>query len=150
MKKTLKTLAAGLGVAAMVFSTAAMSRDTKHLLPLDQALNTADAKEKLNAGIKFYFAGQKTPKVGRSMIEVVTNKKTNAFGKSDEDACNWVFLSAMIALQDRAVREGGDAVVDIVSYYKKDEMKSASEYECHAGGIMAGVALKGRIVKLAK
>jgi len=31
---------------------------------------------------------------------IKTNRKTNAFAKSDEDACNWVFLSAMIALKE--------------------------------------------------
>jgi len=59
-------------------------------------------------------------------------------------------ISALKELAERAKTEGGDAVVDIVSYYKKNVFSSATEYECHAGNIVAGVALKGRVVKLAK
>jgi hypothetical protein len=44
---------------------------------------------------------------------------------------------------------GANAVVDIVSYYKKNEFKSASNYECYAGSILAGVALKGTYAKVA-
>lgn len=133
---------------ATIFATPAYSRDTVHMLSLDEALNTPDAEAKLDGSVEFYFAGQDYPTVEHTLVEAVTNKKTNAFGKSDEKACKWVFLSAMIALQDRAKREGADAVVDIVSYYDKREMASATEFECHAGAIMAGVALKGNFVTL--
>lgn len=142
-------ITASVGILALIFSSATMSRDTKHLLPIEDALNMPAAKEKLNAGIRFYFSGQNHPPVDRSIVEAVSNKKTNAFGKSDTEACQWVFLSALIAFQDRAISEGGNAVVDLVSYYKKNTYESSTQYECHAGGIMAGVALKGRVVKLA-
>ena len=70
----------------------------------------------------------------------MTNKKTNAANKSDAEACRWVALSALRA-QDGA-RSRANAVVDIVSYYKKNEFKSSTNYECYAGTILAGVALK--------
>jgi uncharacterized protein YbjQ (UPF0145 family) len=79
----------------------------------------------------------------------VSNRKTNAVGKSDEKACNWAFLSAMIALEKRAKQLGANAVVNIVSYYQKDVMSSATEFECHAGAVIAGVALKGDFVNVA-
>lgn len=131
-----------------LFSSVCLARDTTHFLPIEEAMNTSDAKAKLNAGIKFHFAS--SPMGAKVITSAVANRKTNAFGKSDEKACKWVFLSAMIALQDRAVKEGADAVTNIVSYYKKNERSSETEYECHAGAIMAGVALKGDIVKLKK
>ncbi|HZC01952.1 MAG TPA: hypothetical protein VE844_11510 [Gammaproteobacteria bacterium] len=59
-------------------------------------------------------------------------------------------MSALLALRDRAVQEGGDAVINIKSFYKKNEVISDSEYECHAGGILAGVALQGTVVRLTK
>ncbi|WP_152207127.1 excinuclease ATPase subunit [Marinobacter changyiensis] len=135
-------------LVATIIAFPAHSRDTVHMLPLEDALKMPDAQAKLDGSVEFYFAGQDHPPIERSLVETFTNKKTNAFGKSDEDACNWVFLSAMIALQDRAKREGADAVVDIVSYYDKREIASATEFECHAGAIMAGVALKGNFVML--
>jgi hypothetical protein len=136
-------------ILTLTFSSAALSRDTKHLLLLDEAMNTPDAQQKLDGSIKFYFADEGHPQVTQRVPGVVTNKKTNAFMKSDEEACSWAFLSAMISLQERAQREGADAVVNITSYYKRQEMASREQYECHAGGIMAGVALKGDVVKFA-
>jgi uncharacterized protein YbjQ (UPF0145 family) len=61
-----------------------------------------------------------------------------------------VFLSAVLSLRDRAVKEGGDAVVAIRSFYKKNEVVSDTEYECHAGALIAGVALKGTVVTLVR
>ena len=43
---------------------------------------------------------------------------------------------------------GANAVVDITSYYKKNEFRSASNYECYAGTFVAGVALKGTYAKV--
>ena len=56
----------------------------------------------------------------------------------------------MLALQKRATEVGADAVVNIVSNFKDQEFASQTEYECADGAIMAGVALKGDFVKLAK
>ena len=40
---------------------------------------------------------------------IKTNKKTNAFNKSDLEACQWVFLSALKDFKQMAVRAGGNA-----------------------------------------
>jgi uncharacterized protein YbjQ (UPF0145 family) len=80
----------------------------------------------------------------------MSNKKTNAFNKTDKRACEWAFLSAMLSLQQRALSEGGNAVVNIRSFYKRHEVSSATEFECGAGAIMAGVTFKGDVVKLGK
>lgn len=145
MKTISLTLALTLALAAAL---PAQARDTKHLLPLD---STADMKDKegiLDGSVKFYFAGQAHPAVPEKIATDVTNQKTNAVGKSDEEACKWVFLSALVQLHKKARELGGNGVVNIVSYYKKNEMASATQFECHAGATMAGVALKGDIVKL--
>ncbi len=126
----------------------AEARDTRHMLSLEGAMSTPGAKEKLNQGIEFYFGKQKHPNPNKNFGEFTTSKKTNAFGKSDQDACEWAFLSAMMQFQKRALDMGGDAVVNIKSYYKKNEIDSETEYECGAGAIMAGVTFKGTVVKL--
>jgi uncharacterized protein YbjQ (UPF0145 family) len=54
----------------------------------------------------------------------------------------------MVALEKRAKQLGANAVVNIVSYYKRVEMSSTTEFECHAGALIAGVALKGDFVKI--
>lgn len=141
---------AGLMLILAGMMGSAHARDTEHHFPIEEALNSEAAKGKLDGDVKFYFAGQKTPKVKTKIREATTNKKTNAFNKSDKEACEWAFLSAMLQLQDKAKELGADAVINIQSYYKKDAFKSDTEYECHAGALLAGVALKGEFVKLAK
>jgi hypothetical protein len=128
----------------------ASGRNTKYMLPIEPALATPVAKEKLGTGVSFYFGNQPHPPIARTIGDWVTNLKTNAFNKSDEEACRWVFLSAVLSLRDRAVKEGGDAVVAIRSFYKKNEVVSDTEYECHAGALIAGVALKGTVVTLVR
>ena len=97
--------------------------------------------------MRFYLAGQSVA-VQQRFGEDVANRKTNAANKSDEEACRWVALSTLRALQDGAKRRGANAVVDITSYYKKNEFRSASNYECYAGTFVAGVALKGTYAKV--
>ena len=45
---------------------------------------------------------------------------------------------------------GGNAIINLTSYYKKKEVVDNERYECHAGNIIAGVALRGEVVKLAQ
>jgi uncharacterized protein YbjQ (UPF0145 family) len=147
----MKHLAISITVLS-VFLTAiwpAHARDTKHILPIAAAMATKDADEKLEGSVKFFFGQQEYPKVVTNLGTDVSNRKTNAFGKSDEKACNWAFLSAMIALEKQAKQLGANAVVNIVSYYRKVEMSSTTDFECHAGAVIAGVALKGEFVKIA-
>jgi hypothetical protein len=132
-------------VAALVM-TVAHARDTRLKLPIKDALETAAAKEKLGTDVKFVFAS--TPANAKGMGTYTSNKKTNFANKSDKEGCEWAFLSAMISLKERALAEGGNAVVNIQSYYKKNEFSSATEYECAAGAFVGGVALRGTVAKL--
>ncbi|WP_066566312.1 excinuclease ABC subunit A [Snodgrassella sp. CFCC 13594] len=120
------------------------ARDTKLILPIEEALNSPEGQSVLDPAIKIQFArgGGRIIKQG-----LVSNRKTNAFGKSDKEACQWAFLSAVKQFQDRAHELGGKRVVNLVSYYQKNTLKSSREYECHAGGVIAGVALKGDIAR---
>ncbi len=59
-------------------------------------------------------------------------------------------MSAILGLQARAASQGGNAVVNIHSFYKKNEMFSEQKYECHDGKNVSGVALKGTVVRLDK
>ena len=137
-----------LFVLTLFVSFPAFARNTQLMIPYRDAIGTAEAKEKLGSGVQFFFGEQKYPAVEREIGIWVANKKTNASNKSDERACQWAFLSAMLSLKQRAIREGGNAVVKIHSYYKKNTNTSASEFECGAGTFVAGVALRGTVVEL--
>ncbi|WP_244849503.1 excinuclease ABC subunit A [Caballeronia sp. SL2Y3] len=133
-------------LAAMLLSSQAFARNTIRIYPVAPAL--VSEPDKVDKNIPLYFAGQAHPAVVKSLGVFATNKKTNAFGKSDEDACQHVFLSAVMELQERARKEGGDAVINIKSNYQNVERESATEFTCGAGAVVAGVALKGEVVKL--
>ncbi len=126
----------------------AQASDTKVMLPIAGAIAANDAQEKLGDSVKFYFGNQPTPKILKRLGSDKTSQKTNAFGKSNEKACNWVFLSDMLALQKRAKQLGANAVINIVSNYNNVENSSDTEFECHVGAIMAGVAFKGQFVQI--
>jgi uncharacterized protein YbjQ (UPF0145 family) len=134
----------------MIVSSAVDARDTIVRVSLEDAMATSDAKVKLDAGVRFFFGDQVHPEIAKRIGKFTSNKKTNAFNKSDQQACMWAFLSAMVSLQDRALAEGGNAVVKIRSFYKKRDFSSSTEFECGAGAMVAGVTLVGDIVKLAE
>jgi uncharacterized protein YbjQ (UPF0145 family) len=133
---------------ALLVVSVAHARDERLKMPLKDAMETVEAKDKLGSDIKFFFGSQKSPKATQTLGTFTANKKTNFANKSDQEGCQRAFLSAMITLKERAVREGGNAVVNIHSVYKDAKFESDTEYECGAGKIMGGVALRGTIVKL--
>ena len=123
------------------------ARDTLHEFSIQEALSIPEAEGKVDPSIKLYFQGQKHPGVAKNFGLAKTNKKTNAFNKTDLFACQWTFLSAIIQLQRRARDLGANAVINIKSNYKNREFSSPSKFQCGAGAIIAGVALKGDVVK---
>lgn len=137
-----------LGVSLVLAASTATARDDIGRYSVEELLSTAKAEQALDPNIKLFFGKQKAGEVKSTYGEVQTNKKTNAFNKSDKEACQWVMLSALKSLQERARREGMNAVMNISSYYKKREFVSETEFECGAGFVMAGVTLKGDLVKL--
>ena len=136
-------------LAACLLSIAVQARDTVLHIPLTDVLAMPEAREKLSGNVQFYLAGAKTPKVLSTLGGDVTNQKTNGVGKSDEFGCRWAILSGLIAFEKKAQQLGANAVVGIVSYYKRNETKSAETIECHAGSVIIGATLKGNYAKLA-
>jgi uncharacterized protein YbjQ (UPF0145 family) len=144
-----KKLAAAATLLICALPGISQARDTAVYLPFDKAVAEATRAGKIDGSVKFYLAGN-TPTGNVTVLSAgaVTNKKTNAFNKSDEVACEWVAQSAIISLHQAAKNAGANAVTNIVSFYKKNERKDAKTYECHAGALMAGVALKGDLAKV--
>lgn len=138
-----------LAMISMLFFTYVVdARDTLHNLSVNEALEIGRDEGAILDNVRVFFAGQGHPAVIKKYGEFKTNKKTNAFNKSDERACQWAFFSAIKTLQSRALKEGGNAVIDIKSNYKSQEFSSPTEFQCGAGAVIAGVALKGTIVKM--
>lgn len=127
----------------------ARADDDLVLVNVSEAMATPDYQQKLNGSVKFYFGDTPHPAVAENLGDVVTNKKTNGFAKSAGEACQWVLLSALIALQDDARSRGGNAVINIKSYFKRNEVSHDTQAECYKGFFVASLALKGDVVKLA-
>src|SRR5438270_6226392 len=140
-----------VSLVALAIALSAAARDDRLKLPVDAALAKGqNYKEKIDPQVKLYFGKQPRVKVAKSIGEWTSNKRTNAFNKKDQEACDIAFISAAVSLQDRAKREGGNAVINIHSVYKNDKFESPTEYLCGAGSTMAGVALRGTVVTLSK
>jgi uncharacterized protein YbjQ (UPF0145 family) len=149
----MKNIFAAVAAAAALMSAVApvQARDTKTMFPIAGAMAENDAKSRLGDDVQFYFGDQKPQgKVLENLGSDKTSQKTNSVGKSAQTACNWAFLSAMLQLKKRANALGANAIVNIQSNYKNEAFSSSTEYECHDGAIMTGVALKADFVRVEK
>ena len=141
----------GVAIVALGSMSVAVARDDRLMFPVKSAMEKGQTtKDKLDPNIKLYFGKQRTPAVEKQIGEWTSNKKTNAANKSDQEACEIAFVSAALSLQERAKKEGGDAVVNIKSVYKNENVENDAEYLCGAGTFLSGVALRGTVVKLKK
>ncbi|MCL2160516.1 MAG: excinuclease ATPase subunit [Betaproteobacteria bacterium] len=150
MKMYVKLICFVILLASLSFiAISAQARNTRYFLPIKDVIKMGRANGTLGNDIGLHFGSQSHPPVeARLVTGVVTNKKTNAINSSDRASCKRVMLSALIQLQDRARNEGGNAVINIKSYYRKRTFRSNSQYECHAGDVFSGVALRGDVVRL--
>ncbi len=137
-----------VGVATLA-SQSTSARNDVDRFPIYFALQQPEARAKLDPSVRLYFGQAPHPAVVADLGDFKTNKKTRSFGRVDQEACDWAFLSAVLQLQERGRALRADAVVEIESNYKNAPFASTSEYECGVGGFVAGVALRGRFVKLA-
>lgn len=135
-----------LSLALAIPGIASARNDRLHF-PVADAAGTVDAKAKLDGSVKFFWGNQAHPKVSKNLGTDQTNKKTNAFNKTDKDACDWAWLSAMITMQNRAKQLGADAIINLHSIYQSQDFVSDTEYECGVGTFTGGVALRGDFVK---
>jgi len=133
---------------ALIFSAASASaRTTFHELDVAKAKSEGVGHEKL-LDIPVFMEGQKHREIAKDLGVFRTNRRTNASNKTDEQACQIVFLTALIQLQSRARELGANAVVEVRSITRDEPFSSATQYRCAAGSIVANVALEGRLVNL--
>ncbi len=129
-------------------SNGVLARDDINDYSVEEAMSIHRVSSSIGQGVSFYFGEQKHPKIAQKYGEFGSNKKTSAFGKSAKAACEWAFASAMKSLKQRALREGGNAVINIRSNYRGFMTTSDTHFKCGSGAVVAGVALIGDVVKL--
>lgn len=147
MIKKICIIAAGayLLAASNVFAADVLKR-----FSIKEAEQSPVVQDSLDGDIAMYWATGKHPAVAKRYGTFTSSKRTNGLGKQPVDSCARALASALIAFQDRARREGGNAVIDLKSNIKGREEASAVEYSCLVGTMMVNVALKGTVVTLEK
>jgi uncharacterized protein YbjQ (UPF0145 family) len=143
------SIAATASVLALAAASSALARDDRLMFPVSEGMERGKStKDRIDPEIRVYFGKRKSPAVERKLGEFTANRKTNATNKTDKEACEIAFVSAIVSLQQRARKEGGDAVINVASVYKNENRESDTEYLCGAGTFVSGVALRGTVVKL--
>lgn len=84
---------------------------------------------------------------GTSLGSSSTRKTTNGVNKSDERACAWAALSALIAMKQDAQARGGTAVEGIKSTVSGTDFSSATEFQCVSGFTNSRVYFQGTVTK---
>lgn len=126
------------------------ARNERLKFSISEVTSSEEAQRKLIQDVKLHFGSDSKFSIQSKIGQFQSNRKTSAVFKSDKKACARAFLSALMSLQKRALNEGGDAVVNIKSYYYKNDFISSEKFECGAGNVIAGVTLIGDVVKLGK
>jgi hypothetical protein len=137
MKKLYSTLL--LASLVLLLSSGCSSKGMQKL-SIQDALSDTASNENYDPNIPVRFGDN-----GGSGKLWTANRKTNTVNKGVAEGCNRAFMSAIIALQDRAKKEGKTSVIDVHSYYKKKKFSSSTQFDCESGAVMAGVALRGRV-----
>ena len=143
--KKLTIVVLTLVVAVMLGHGLAQAEDQVLKFPVAHALKSKLAKEKMLDDVRVYMMGQGHPGASRTMREYQSNKRST--GWNDQEACDKAFISAIIALQQRADKERGNGVVEIYSITNNKKTRSAETYSCLRGRSMANVILRGTVVR---
>lgn len=144
----MKKISLVLIMTALVFCSPVHARNDFKKFSLENAFALEQFKNKLGNDVRFYFGKQSHAKVIKRIGKWPTQKKTNAFNKTDEFACQWALLSGLLSLKKRALAEGGNAVINIKTNNDHRELSDSKTFECEVGNIVASVALIGEVVKL--
>jgi hypothetical protein len=140
-----------VGLASLLCVPAAQARNTMLLLPIDVVLRQSATRQLIGADMALRFGGA-TPDGAELLLQVdghgVVRPHAGYNGnkeirKTDEQACQEAFRTALADMVSMVRRGGGTALVGIVSNYRGVVMSSTAQFECHAGETKALVDLKG-------
>ena len=136
-----------IGILILPVSQVSSAADVINDFSIASAMGSEKAKSEL-AGVKYYFGNQKHGKVKHRFGVHGTTQRTNAFNKTHQEACEWVFLAAMKRLKNKALSLGANAVINIKSNYANNLTSSNETYKCGVGTFVSRVSLQGEFVTL--
>lgn len=143
MKIKATALAVAIALSMVVAPAAdAKGRRATQVWKIADFQNNAEYMARLE-GFRFQWGGGS----GASMGTTETRRSTNGLGKSDEAACQWALLSALLALKADAQARGGSRVVNLRSFADGTDFVSTTEYQCISGATNSRVYIRGTIVR---
>lgn len=144
MKIKAFALAFALALAMAVAPTAADAKGRRNVQvwKIADFENNAEYMARLE-GFRFQWGGGS----GASMGTTESRRATNGLGKSDEQACQWALLSALLAIKADAHARGGSRVVNLRSFAENTDFVSTTEYQCVSGATNSRVYIRGTIVR---
>ena len=144
----LRSIVIALSVFTLIGgATPVLAADTWEYFSVQDALNSPLAQGKLDSDISFHMKGQQHPEVIDVTPEYTSNQRSRKFGRSVEEACQTAFISSLMSFQQRAYKEDADTVVGLYSVTKDKRFESTDQYSCLVGGMVANVALRGKVGK---
>ncbi|HLW70770.1 MAG TPA: hypothetical protein VKS22_09130 [Candidatus Binataceae bacterium] len=138
-----------MGLALMTLAASAAARNDAYTLNNADVVNDPAFKQ-LGSDVALYFADQTAPKAAQNLGDAVAKNIAKKRGESDQQWCQAAAIGALSELRNEATTRGGNAVINIHSFYHEAPIADKTKYECHAGGTGGHVELQGTIVKLAK
>lgn len=133
---------------SLLSTSLASARNTFYDISVEEAVKTKTGQKKL-LDVPFYMLGQEHPSVDKDFSIFKSNKRS-AKGFGNIKKCQVAFISAIISLQNKAKRMGGDGLIDVMSVTRRNNLESPDKFRCLAGANMVNVELVGRVVTFSK
>lgn len=124
----------------------AAARNVRYILKIQDVLQSTEYQEQVGQSVTFSFGDKKIP-VASTSDEIVADARQHFKGRSDEATCRSTMIQALVELSQRAQRNGNDAVINVVSYFRRQTFSSTTEFECHGGSTGSFVSLKGTMAR---
>lgn len=142
-----------LALAAFILSGCVVNQNVPLPYSIAEALDSRGYKDKQAykerlTGVRFFFGNQSHPAVEKSFGVAKSTQRSSTVERESKESCARAFATVLLQLRKAAFKNGGDAVINIKSAYKGNEVSSETSYQCATGVLMSGVALQGTVVKL--
>lgn len=122
------------------------ARETEHFFEVSQAVESKLGRTKL-LDVPFYMKGQDgAPEAVKLLGTWSQERSSRGLLRGDKKSCDVAFLSALIAIQESARKDGADTIVNLVSSTKGKTTESPTHYRCIAGATIVHVGLTGDVI----
>lgn len=110
--------------------------------------NASANNASLSVANDMFYTGAGSTSIGKENKRFTTSLsgKVYKFGEVDV-ACGYALLKNLVVLRDYAKKVGGTKVVNIISYYKKEQRDSKDRFLCSVGKNEVNVRLKADIAQ---